>query len=107
MDKLERVNRATSLRLRWYGKLNEQSEIAFENKVTNFLENAEDVESRVTIKRKYVKDFIAGTYSMEKNIRKMREGTKNEEEIKEYEAPIKEIQTMITENELSPGINTI
>ena len=107
MDKLERVNRATSLRLRWYGKLNEQSEIAFENKVTNFLENAEDVESRVTIKRKYVKDFIAGTYSMEKNIRKMREGTKNEEEIKEYEAPIKEIQTMITENELSPGIHTI
>jgi len=106
MEKLERVSQTTSLRLRWYGKLNEQSEVAFEEKITNFLENAEDVESRVTIKRKYVKDFIAGKYSMEKNIRKMREGAKNEEDIKEYETPIKEIQTMIQDRNLSPGIQT-
>ncbi len=107
MDKLERVNSAISLRLRWYGKLNEQQEVAFEKKVTNYLENAEDVESRFTIKRKYVKDFIDGKYSMEKNIRKMRESAKSEEDTKEYEASIKEIQRMIKEEGLSPGMKEV
>lgn len=104
MNKLERAVQATSLRLRWYGKFNEQSEVAFEKKVTNFLENAEDVESRFTIKKKYVKDFLEGKYSMEKNIKKMRDGAKNEEDIRSYEEPIKEIQNMIREKKLSPGI---
>lgn len=103
MDKLERASRATSLRLRWYGKLSEQSEVAFEKKVTNFLENAEDVESRFVIKKKYVKDFIDGKYSMEKNIRKMRDTAKNDEEIRSYQEPIKEIQNMIIEQQLTPG----
>src|SRR5271170_7526611 len=104
MDKLERTNRATSLRLRWYGKLSEQSEIAFEKKVTNYIENAEDVESRFMIKRKYVKDFLEGKYSMEKNVKKMRDGAKNDAEIRSYQEPIKEIQNMIQERDLSPGI---
>ena len=104
MNKLERAVQATSLRLRWYGKLSEQSEIAFEKKVTNFLENAEDVESRFMIKKKYVKDFLEGKYSMEKNIKKMRDGAKNEEDIKSYEESIKEIQSMIREQKLSPSI---
>jgi SPX domain protein involved in polyphosphate accumulation len=106
MNKLERSSQATSLRLRWYGKLNEQSEVAFEKKVSNFLENAEDVESRITIKRKYVKDFLEGNYSMEKTIRKMRDGAKNEGEIKSYQEPIKEIQSMIKEG-LSPGTSLV
>lgn len=104
MNKLERASQATSLRLRWYGKFNEQSEIAFEKKVTNFIENAEDVESRFMIKKKYINDFLAGKYSMEKNIKKMRDGAKNEEDIKSYQEPIKEIQNMILEKGLSPGI---
>ena len=103
MNKLERTNQATSLRLRWYGKLSEQSEIAFEKKVTNFLENSEDVESRFMIKKKYVKDFIDGKYSMEKNIKKMRDGAKTDEEVRSYQEPIKEIQSIILEKKLSPG----
>jgi len=105
MNKLERATSATSLRLRWYGKLNEQSEIAFEKKLTNFAENAEDVETRFMIKKKYVKDFLEGRYSMEKNIKKMRDGAKNDAEIRSYQEPIKEIQNMIQEKELSPGIH--
>lgn len=104
MNKLERANQATSLRLRWYGKLNEQSEVAFEKKVTNFIENVEDVESRFMIKKKYVKDFLEGKYSMEKNIKKMRDGSKNEDDIRSYEEPIKEVQLMVLEKGLSPGI---
>jgi len=104
MNKLERANRATSLRLRWYGKLNEQSEVAFEKKVTNFLENAEDVESRFVIKKKYVKDFIDAKYSMEKNVKKMRDGAKTEDDIRSYQEPIVEIQNMIREMQLSPSI---
>ena len=104
MNKLERASQATSLRLRWYGKLNDQPEVAFEKKVTNFLENAEDVESRFMIKKKYVKDFLEGKYSMEKNIKKMRDGAKNEADIRSYQEPIKEIQNMIIEKGLLPGI---
>jgi SPX domain protein involved in polyphosphate accumulation len=103
MNKLERANRATSVRLRWYGKLSEQPEVAIEKKVTNFLENAEDVESRFMIKKKYVKDYLEGNYHMEKNIKKMRE-TKNEAEIISYQEPIKEIQNLILEKKLAPGI---
>src|SRR5271154_5661713 len=104
MNKLERATSATSLRLRWYGKFNEQSEVAFEKKVTNFMENAEDVETRFMIKKKYVKDFLEGKYSMEKNVKKMRDGAKNDAEIRSYQEPIKEIQNMIQERDLSPGI---
>jgi len=104
MNKLERAAQATTLRLRWYGKLNDQSEVAFEKKVTNFADNAEDVESRFMIKKKYVKDFLEGKYSMEKNIKKMRDRAKNEEDIRSYQEPIKEIQNMIIEKKLSPGI---
>jgi SPX domain protein involved in polyphosphate accumulation len=104
MNKLERASQATSLRLRWYGKLNEQSEVAFEKKVTNFIENVEDVESRFMIKKKYVKDFLEGKYSMEKKIKKMRDGAKNEDDIRSYQEPIKEIQLMVLEKGLSPGI---
>ena len=103
MNKLERTNQTTSLRLRWYGKLNELSEVAFEKKVTNFAENAEDVETRFMIKKKYVKDFIDGKYTMEKKFKKMRDGTKTDEEIRSYQEPIKEIQNIIIEKKLSPG----
>jgi SPX domain protein involved in polyphosphate accumulation len=103
MDKLERSTQATSLRLRWYGKLNEQPEVAFEKKITSYAENAEDVESRFMIKKKYVHDFLEGKYSMEKNVKKMRDGAKKEQAIQEYQEPIKEIQAMITEQNLTPG----
>ena len=107
MNKLERANQATSVRLRWYGKFNEQSEVAIEKKVTNFLENAEDVESRFMIKKKYVKDYLDGKYHMEKQIKKMRETAKNEAEIKSYQEPIKEIQNLILEKKLSPGTTSL
>jgi SPX domain protein involved in polyphosphate accumulation len=103
MNKLERATQATSLRLRWYGKLSEQPEIAFEKKVTNFAENAEDVESRFLIKKKYVRDFLDGKYSMEKNVKKMRDGAKKEQDIRQYQESVKEIQTMIKDKALLPG----
>ena len=104
MDKLERASHSTSLRLRWYGKLSEQSEVAFEKKVSNFIDNAEDVESRLMIKKKYVKDFLDGKYSMEKTIKKMRDGARNEQDIRSYQERIQKVQTMIREKELNPGI---
>jgi SPX domain protein involved in polyphosphate accumulation len=103
MNKLERANHAMSLRIRWYGKLKEQSEVAFEKKVTNFAENAEDVESRFMIKRKYVSDFLSGKYQMDKALRKMRDGGKDEEQVQRYLQPILEIQDMVKEKNLSPG----
>jgi SPX domain protein involved in polyphosphate accumulation len=42
-------------------------------------------------KRKYIKDFLEENYAMEKTIRKMLEGAKNEEEIRSYAERIKEI----------------
>jgi len=104
MNKLERANQAVSLRLRWYGKLKELAEVAFEKKVSNILENAEDVQSRFMIKKKYVQAFLDGKYSMEKTIKKMRDQGKSEQAINAYESIVKEIQTMILEKELAPGI---
>jgi vacuolar transporter chaperone complex subunit 2/3 len=107
MDKLERANHATSLRLRWYGKLQEQSTVVFEKKVTNYLENAEDVDSRFTIKRKYVKDFLNGTYTMTKQIKKMRGRGRSEAEISDYLVRVMEIRNMIQDQDLSPGTHSL
>lgn len=99
--KVSRAPGASSLRLRWYGHLNEKPEILFEKKVEK--ENGESVETRFPIKDKYVQSFIAGEYKLEKSVEKLRERQRGDgNDVAQLEKSIDDIQSFIKENELQP-----
>lgn len=100
-QKLERTSNASSLRLRWFGQLDEKPEIYFEKKTIE--ESGDSEEIRLAIKEKYIQPFIEGDYKMEKSIDKLRdrEGTEGNG-VADFQKSIEEIQSFISEHELQP-----
>ena len=92
---------ASSLRLRWYGQLDDKPEIFVEKKTV--MEDDTSQESRLTTKEKYVQRFIKGEYHMEKQIKKLedRAGAENAE-VKNLQSSVEEIQSFIKDNDLQP-----
>jgi hypothetical protein len=100
-DKVNSKPDASSLRLRWYGQLNEKPEIMFEKKVIKKGDAAEEV--RFPIKAKYVQPFLQGKYHMEKSIEKLEyRPNKNQEDIDEFKKAVAEIQGFVKERKLQP-----
>ncbi len=99
--KVRRAPGASSLRLRWYGHLNEKPDILLEKKVEK--ENGESEEIRLPIKDKYVQSYIANEYKLEKTVTKLRERQRGDENgVAQLQNNIDEIQLFIKENELQP-----
>ncbi|WPH04337.1 SPX-domain-containing protein [Acrodontium crateriforme] len=92
---------ATSLRLRWYGQLNDKPDIWVEKKTIS--EDETSHESRFMTKEKYIQRFINDQYHMEKQIKKLedRAGSDNAE-VKSMSSAVDEIQTFIKEQGLQP-----
>ena len=100
-NKLDKASIASSLRLRWFGQLNEKPEILLEKKTIK--ENDDNEQIRFPIKEKHIQSFINGDYKLEKSVQKLRARQGNEaEEVKQLETSIDEIQKFIRENELQP-----
>ena len=91
---------ASSLRLRWYGQLNDGPEIFVEEKTTDTLNGSED--SKFTIKSKYVKPFLNGEYAMEKTVQKMERIGQSPEKVESFKATVAKIQKFLREKDLSP-----
>ena len=93
---------ASSLRLRWYGQLNNKPEIYVEKKTVKEDDSSEDI--RLTTKEKYVQRFIKGEYQMEKQIKKLedRAGPDSNDDAKRLQSSTEEIQNFIKENNLQP-----
>ncbi|KAI9815794.1 MAG: Phosphate metabolism transcription protein [Pycnora praestabilis] len=100
-QKVDKEADASSLRLRWYGRLTEKPEILFEKKTIKEGDNSEEI--RFPIKEKYVQPFIKGEYKMEKSVQKIqdRQG-QSSDRVEEFQRTVDEIQTFIRENELQP-----
>ena len=100
-SKLEKESGASSLRIRWYGQLNDRPELVIEKKTIT--KNADSDEVRFSIKDKYVRSFVRGEYKMEKQIRKVRErkGEGSEEE-QQFQKSVDDIQDFVKENQLEP-----
>ena len=98
--KVERQNDASSLRLRWYGALEDKPEIFVEQKTIS--ENGSSLERKFTIKEKYIKPFLDGEYKMEKSVQKMERKGQSEAEVKEFQSTVEEIQSFVRENQLEP-----
>ncbi|KAK0253048.1 hypothetical protein B0A54_09961 [Friedmanniomyces endolithicus] len=99
-DKVE-AGEASSLRLRWFGQLNEKPQIWVEKKTIK----ADDLnsEQRITTKEKYIQRFIKGEHNMDKQIQKLsdRAGT-DSPEAKSFKTSVKEMQEFIAEKGLQP-----
>ncbi|TKA83071.1 hypothetical protein B0A55_00909 [Friedmanniomyces simplex] len=92
---------ASSLRLRWYGQLNEKPQIWVEKKTVKEDDSISD--QRITTKEKYVQRFIKGEYHMEKQIQKLSDRAGAESpDAKNFQTSVKEIQEFIAENGLQP-----
>ena len=99
--KVESPSNASSLRLRWFGQLDEKPEIFFEKKTLE--ESGDSHDSRFSIKEKYIKPFIKGDYKMEKSVEKLRdrEGTDGNG-VASLQRSIEDIQKFIKDHELQP-----
>jgi len=92
---------AASLRLRWYGPLAEKPEVLLEKKIMK--EGDVSEEERFPIKSKYINDFIAGTYRMEKSIKKLQDRpTESQSRIDDFQKSVDDIQSFIQKNGLQP-----
>ena len=99
--KVDKNTNASSLRLRWSGKLDDKPEILLEKKTID--ENGKIEEIRFAIKEKYIESFIAGDYKMEKTVEKLRERDGNDQNgASELKSSVEEIQSFIRDNGLQP-----
>ncbi|CAG8739547.1 34268_t:CDS:2 [Gigaspora margarita] len=104
-DKVDRKPGDQLIRLRWYGIKESTREIFVERKVHE--QGEEESKDRFAVKEKYVDDFLKGNYSMDKAIKKMKENPgKSEDDIKNFQTLIKEIQDTIREKKLQPVLRT-
>ncbi|KAK4698025.1 putative membrane protein, partial [Lecanoromycetidae sp. Uapishka_2] len=100
-QKLRRTSNASSLRIRWFGLLDEKPEMHFEKKTVE--ESGDSEETHFTIKEKYVQQFIEGDYKLEKTVDKLRnrEGTEGNG-VANLQKNIAEIQSFINNDQLQP-----
>lgn len=110
-DKISKTAEAASLRLRWYGQLSQGPDIYIERKTLKGGAAESDsegaIEERLAIKGKYVKDFINGTYSMEKYVQRMKERGAKAEEVAKYESLVESMQSFIREKGLEPMMRAV
>ncbi|KAF3041592.1 Phosphate metabolism transcription protein [Didymella heteroderae] len=100
-DKVNGKENASSLRLRWYGQLNEKPEIMFEKKVIKEGNASEEV--RFPIKAKYIQPFLEDKYHMEKSIEKLEyRPNKDQKKIDDLKQAVEDIQGFIKEKDLQP-----
>lgn len=94
---------ASSLRLRWYGQLEQKPPIWVEKKTVDQNDGGLSREARLTTKEKYVQRFVKGEYHMEKQIQKLsaRAG-ENSEPVQSLKRSVEEIQSFIKEHQLQP-----
>ena len=99
--KLERGRGASSLRLWWFDRLIDNTELTLEKKTLREGDDSDKVKTK--IKDKYVMPFLRGEYKMEKQVRRLR-AQKGDDclEAKELESHVAEIQDFIRQSELQP-----
>ncbi|KAL8861034.1 MAG: hypothetical protein Q9178_002547 [Gyalolechia marmorata] len=99
--KVGKTSGASSLRLRWYGHLNDKPEIYIEKKTTE--ENGDSGVVRFPIKMKYIRPFISGEYKMEKSLNKLQERQgKESDAFVRLQNSVDDIQTFIKNHSLQP-----
>lgn len=99
--KVDKIPNASSLRLRWFGHLEDKPEIVLQKKTIE--ENGDSEEIRIPIKEKYIQPFLAANYKMERSVDKLRDREDTDSnDVRSLEQHVSEIQSFIKDNELQP-----
>jgi len=92
---------APSLRLRWYGPLEEESDIFFEKKIIR--ENDVSEEERFVAHERHIQPVIAGDYHMERSIDRLKTiYGESSDRVSEFQGAVKDIQAFIKDDQLQP-----
>ncbi|KAJ2466603.1 vacuolar transporter chaperone, partial [Coemansia sp. RSA 2322] len=105
--RIEKSEGAEAIRLRWYGDM-ESNEIFIERKTHHEDWTGEkSVKERFSIKEKYVNDYLAGVYTMDSKIQRLREeGKKSDQDLQDMETLSYEVQNSVREKRLCPVVRT-
>ncbi|KAL1955639.1 hypothetical protein VTO42DRAFT_8372 [Malbranchea cinnamomea] len=101
-QKVARAPGASSLRLRWTGKLKDKPDIFFEKKTLGDGDRSREV--RIRVKEKYIQSFLSGDYKMEKILHRMESQENRDQEVAILRHDIEEIQNFIRDNNLKPMV---
>ncbi|RPA82788.1 SPX-domain-containing protein [Ascobolus immersus RN42] len=116
--KMAKKETSSSLRLRWYGKLRDANEIIVERKTMEreqyedgTVKELDDHESAlidtISIKKKYVLDFIHGQYSPDKEVAKIKAREGNEEKAEKFRTLANDLQAFIQNKNLEPMMRAV
>ncbi|KAJ2744609.1 hypothetical protein GGI20_002824 [Coemansia sp. BCRC 34301] len=105
--RIEKSEGAEAIRLRWYGDM-ESNEIFIERKTHHEDWTGEkSVKERFSLKEKYVNGYLAGDYTMDSKIQRLREeGKKSDQDLQDMETLSYEIQNSVREKRLCPVVRT-
>ena len=100
-DKVAKSEDVSSLRIRWFGQLDDKPELTLEKKIIRKGDASEEL--RLPIKQKYMTPFIHGEYHMEKAVQKLRERKGGDDDAaSSLESNAENIQQFIKEHALQP-----
>ncbi|KAJ1722347.1 hypothetical protein LPJ53_003215 [Coemansia erecta] len=105
--RIEKSEGAEAIRLRWYGDM-KSNEIFIERKTHHEDWTGEkSVKERFSLKEKHVNDFLAGRYTLDSKIEKLREeGLKSEQDLEHMHTLGSEVQRSVHDKHLVPVTRT-
>ncbi|KAJ2455845.1 hypothetical protein EV183_000461 [Coemansia sp. RSA 2336] len=105
--RLEKSEGAEAVRLRWYGDM-DSNEIFIERKTHHEDWTGEkSVKERFSIKEKHVNEYLAGTYTLDSKIERLREeGKKSEQDLQDMDRLSREVLDSVKTKHLVPVIRS-
>lgn len=105
-NKLVKSPNASTLRIKWIGKLYNKPKLYIEKK--SFEKNSEtyDVDEKFSLKEKHMDSFINGTFDLEKYLRKLLKKGESPEAVQEAEKHIESFSKFIKDNHVQPCLRT-
>lgn len=105
-NKLVKSPNASTLRIKWIGKLYNKPKIFLEKKSFEQNSGTYDVDEKFTLKEKHLDSFISGTFDEEKYLRKLAKKGESSETIDEAKKHVESFTKFIKDNHVQPCLRT-
>lgn len=105
-NKLVKSANASTLRIKWVGKLYNKPEIYLEKKSFEKSSETYDIDEKFALKEKYLDQFINGKFDEEKYLRKLAKKGESADAIDEAKKHIESFSKYIKDNHVQPCLRT-
>lgn len=105
-NKLVKSPNASTLRIKWVGKLVNKPKIHIEKKSFEKNSDTYDVDEKLELKEKYLDSFVNGTFDEEKYLRKLAKKGESADLIDETQKHIDSVSKFIKDNHVQPCLRT-